>query len=90
MDGLQGGLATTPCASGLPRANIADNWLDIVNFGGKDAIINSYLITALRKMAEMATFLGGTCSGQFICRIRILPIAPAFGSIYDKIIARSR
>ena len=54
------GLATTPTAGGLPREDHADNWLDIVNFGGKDAIINSYLITALNAMAEMATFLGGS------------------------------
>ena len=52
-------LATTPTAGGLPGEASPDNWLDIVNFGGKDAIINSYLITALRAMAEMADFLGG-------------------------------
>ena len=54
------GLATTPTAHGLPGEDHADNWLDIINFGGKDAIINSYLVTALRAMAELATFLGGT------------------------------
>jgi glycogen debranching enzyme len=53
------GLATTPTAGGVPGEDHADNWLDIVNFGGKDAIINTYLITALNAMAEMATFLGG-------------------------------
>ena len=53
------GLATTPTADGLPGEDHADNWLDIINFGGIDAIINSYLITALNAMAEMATFLGG-------------------------------
>eukprot|EP01051_Picozoa_sp_SAG22_P007700 SAG22_NODE_551_length_9178_cov_3.565371_2_plen_939_part_00 len=53
------GVATTPCASGLPHANVADNWMDIVNFGGQDAIINSYLVTALSKMAEMADWMGG-------------------------------
>lgn len=53
------GLATTPTAHGLPGEDHADNWLDIINFGGKDAIINSYLITALSAMAEMAVFLGG-------------------------------
>ena len=52
------GLATTPTANGLPGEDHADNWLDIVNFGGKDGIINTYLITALNAMAEMATFLG--------------------------------
>ena len=53
------GLATTPTAGGVPGEDHADNWLDIVNFGGKDAIINTYLITALNAMAEMAIFLGG-------------------------------
>eukprot|EP00040_Diaphanoeca_grandis_P036193 m.229955 g.229955 ORF g.229955 m.229955 type:complete len:865 (+) comp33566_c0_seq2:111-2705(+) len=52
-------LATTPTANGLPHEDHADNWLDIVNFGGKDAIINSYLTSALNAMAELATFLGG-------------------------------
>ena len=58
------GLATTPTAGGLPGEDHADNWLDIVNFGGKDAIINSYLVTALNAMAEMATFLGGVHAGE--------------------------
>ena len=58
------GLATTPCASGLPHANTADNWFDIVNFGGKDAVINSYLVTALSKMEEMAEYLGGVHAGE--------------------------
>jgi hypothetical protein len=51
-------IATTPTAGGVPGEDHADNWLDIVNFGGKDAIINSYLVTALSAMAEMARFLG--------------------------------
>ena len=42
------GVATTPTAHGMPHEDHADNWLDIVNFGGKDAIINSYLVTALK------------------------------------------
>ena len=41
----------------MPHEDHADKWLDIVNFGGKDAIINSYLATALGAMGEMATFL---------------------------------
>jgi len=52
------GLATTPCSHGLPHEDVADNWLDIVNFGGQDAIINSYLVRAIAAVAEMATFLG--------------------------------
>lgn len=35
-----------------------------MNFGGKDAIINSYLITAVSAMAEMARFLGGAHAAE--------------------------
>jgi len=33
--GVGDGLATTPTAGGVPGEDHADNWLDIVNFGGK-------------------------------------------------------
>ena len=35
-----------------------------MNFGGKDAIINSYLVTALSAMADLATFLGGAHAAE--------------------------
>jgi len=60
------GLATTPRAPGLPWAQIADNWFDIINFGGKDAIINAYIVTALNSYAEMAIWIGENSTAEVL------------------------
>eukprot|EP00760_Papus_ankaliazontas_P036943 PhM_4_TR8409/c0_g1_i3/m.59241 len=53
------GVATNPNdATGLPYSEAAGNWFDIVNFGGKDAIVNAYAVTVLNAYAEMATWIG--------------------------------
>jgi hypothetical protein len=52
------GLANTPApASGLPNSQAADNWFDIVNFGGRDAIVNAMVCSALNASAQMAVWL---------------------------------
>ena len=52
-------LANTPApATGLPNSQAADNWFDIVNFGGRDAIVNAYVCSALNASAQLADWLG--------------------------------
>eukprot|EP00658_Telonema_sp_P-2_P071597 TRINITY_DN60839_c0_g1_i2.p1 TRINITY_DN60839_c0_g1~~TRINITY_DN60839_c0_g1_i2.p1 ORF type:complete len:556 (+),score=91.26 TRINITY_DN60839_c0_g1_i2:844-2511(+) len=36
----------------------AGNWFDVINFGGKDAVVNALAIGALNGMAEMADLIG--------------------------------
>jgi hypothetical protein len=51
-------LANTPApASGLPNSQAADNWFDIVNFGGRDAIVNAYICSAFNASAQIAAWL---------------------------------
>ena len=51
-------LANTPApATGLPNSQAADNWFDIVNFGGRDAIVNAYICSALNASAQLAAWL---------------------------------
>ena len=52
------GIGTTPTASGLPGSQTADNWFDIVNFGGRDAIVNAYICAGLNGTALLATWIG--------------------------------
>ena len=53
------GIATTPPpASGLPNANVAGNWFDIVDFGGRDALVNAYICQALNATAQLAAWIG--------------------------------
>ncbi|KAJ9461054.1 hypothetical protein DIPPA_19730 [Diplonema papillatum] len=65
--GMVNGLATSaPTATGLPNSSVADNWFDIIGFGGNDAIINALGITALNAYTEMADWVGETeRSAQF-------------------------
>lgn len=55
----QNGLATTPApASGLPNSNQAGNWFDIIDFGGRDAIVNAYICQGLNATAQLAAWIG--------------------------------
>ncbi|CAE7254118.1 unnamed protein product [Symbiodinium natans] len=55
---LSTGLATTPGVSGNANTNNADNWFDVIDFGGKDAIINGLAVQALKGYADLARWLG--------------------------------
>ncbi len=48
---------TPPPCSGLPNSQCADNWFDIVNFGGRDAIVNALVCSALNASAQVAAWL---------------------------------
>lgn len=53
------GIATTPPpASGLPNQDVAGNWFDIIDFGGRDAIVNAYICQALNATAQLAAWIG--------------------------------
>ena len=59
------GLATTPApATGLPRSDVADNWFDIVSFGGRDAIVNAYVCAGLNGTALLAAWIGDSANAM--------------------------
>ena len=53
---------TPPPASGLPNSQAADNWFDIVNFGGRDAIINAMVCQAFNATSQLAEWIGDSAN----------------------------
>ena len=72
---------TPPPCSGLPNSQCADNWFDIVNFGGRDAIVNALICSAFNASAQMAAWLGDAPNAAALAGMH-LRCAAAYNALF--------
>jgi hypothetical protein len=78
----QDGLATTPApATGLPNSNVAGNWFDIVDFGGRDAITNALICQGLNATALLAGWIGDQANAATLAAMH-LRCAAAYNTLF--------